>query len=119
MIYVIVKDGAVFNRVEAESEDVLAKMFEGCEIIPQDKFIEPDSVRSLPTELTPLQILDLLTDAEEDAIQANARKLSRELFSAIVPIPYERFAEGMRAIAAGKLLSADRLKKILDCEAVD
>ena len=72
-----------------------------------------------PEELTPNEILALLTDDEEDRIDRFARRLARELFSAITPVTYERFAAGMREIQAGGLLTEERLQQILNCVPVE
>ncbi len=72
----------------------------------------------LPTSLTPHEIGLLLTPAEEDLIEAKARRLARELFFAIEPIPYEKLAETMRQLSAVGLIAPERLKQILACQPV-
>jgi hypothetical protein len=66
-----------------------------------------------PQELTPIEMLDRFTDAEQDAIESNAKRLARRLFGAIEPISWEVFAASVEELRAGGLLTSEQAERVL------
>jgi len=65
-----------------------------------------------PAELTPLEILEKFTDAEQDAIEAHSRRLARSLFAAIEPVAWDRFVTSVQQLRDGGLITPERFTAI-------
>lgn len=65
-----------------------------------------------PQELTPLEILDLFTEAEQTSIETNARSLARRLFSATDPISWQTFYAACQDLHTAGILTSARFTEI-------
>lgn len=65
-----------------------------------------------PNELTPLEVMSKFSDSEQDLIEDHARRLARQLFSAIGPISWDIFEGSCRQLLSGGILTTERFTEI-------